>query len=564
MSFSIITKYGEKVFDDKEIINISSKPGSDLVLNFGFEFLLTIQYDKAANKCIVLNPFNNQNLLFKGVPLPAQSAVTTLCKIMIANTDEFIMIKVGQPQVQSISQPQVAQQQIAQSPQAQPQVQQVHSETVSSIAQQDFTKDDMRRLYGDADAAETKIKLEKNKQDIEKERVAIIKQVAYKINDLHGKISMGTKSSVILHIALFFASLVCAFGLSNYLTGLPLKDAQSIIQMPTNLRLVLLYSVVIFGVGLMFKQGVFLYFQNKLTQNAPATAKISEKFLLFIPLLFFIAVYFVNVLYYIAPGGLPFFAILMSLFFVSTAATLAAGCGYFKSNNVENLMSLETYEYREDFEKVVKDYQNWIERYINSLSAKKLNGIKEKIFSHQLKAFGETALGIVTAPVLAYGVSNTLAMCFPEAAGWIRISGLRFSPVFLILAALMIVFGFFMFTNAFLNIRKIQGSNVLKQDGFSNYQNHGVEIFGLEGVKKLNSDKGRCLLIGIAIIVIEFTMNVSYFSQSMGSDLSAMLLSMVAALVVTALLIAETYLLSATKYDIWTLEELITKVDKDY
>ena len=41
----------------------------------------------------------------------------------------------------------------------------------------------------------------------------------------------------------------------------------------------------------------------------------------------------------------------------------------------------------------------------------------------------------------------------------------------------------------------------------------------------------------------------------MGSDLSALLISVVAALVVTALLIAETYLLSATKYDIWTLED---------
>ena len=548
MSFSIITKYGEKVFNDKTSINISSKVGSDVTLNLGFEFLLTVHYDKASNRCILVNQFNNQNFLFKGTPLAEKVGITNVCKIMVANSDEFITIKVEQPQ---------------QAPQPQmPQHKQV--ETVSSIAQQDYTRDDMKRLYGDDEYAETRIKIERNKQDIEKDRVAIIKQVAYKINDLQGKISMGTKSSVVLHVALFFASLVCAFGLSNYLTGLPLKDAQSIIQMPTNLRLVLLYSLVIFGVGLMLKQGVFLYFQNRLNKQPSPTAKLAESFMMFIPIIFYVAIYFINMLYYMAPGGLPFFSILMSLFFVATAATLAAGCGYFKSNNVENLMSLEQYEYREDFEKVVKDYQHWIEIFINSLSPKKLKSVKEKIFSNQIRSFFETAAGIITAPVLAYGVSNTLAMCFPEAAGWIRISGLRFSPVFLILAAMMIIFGFFMFTNAFLNVRKVQGSNVLKQDGFSNYQNHGVEIFGLEGVKKLNSDKRRCLIIGIAIVVIEFTMNVSYFSQSMGSDLNALLVSMVAALVVTALLIAETYLLSATKYDIWTLEELISKVDKDF
>ena len=549
MTFSIITKYGEKTFEG-EMINVSSKPGSDLTLNLGFDFLLTIQYDRNQNKCTIVNPFNNPNFLFKGAPIGARLDVTNICKIMVANSDEFLTVKVMVPEVKM--------EQNIKIPQERP------SETVSAIAQKDFTKDDIQRLYGDSQNAETRIKLERYKADIEKERVGIIKQVAYKINDLHNKISMGSKSSAVLHVALFFASLVCAFGLSNYLTGLPLKDAQSIIQMPTNLRLVLLYSVVIFGIGLMFKQGVYLYFQNKLGVNNSPTAKISESFMLFVPTIFYVAIYFVNVLYYIAPGGLPFFAILMSLFFVLTAATIAAGCGYFKSNNVENLMALEKYEYREDFEKVVKDYQHWIEIYINSLSSKKLNTIKEKIFNHQIKAFGETILGIATAPVLAYGVSNTLAMCFPEAAGWIRISGLRFSPVFLTLAALMIVFGFFMFTNAFLNIRKIQGSNVLKQDGFSNYQNHGVEIFGLEGVKKLTTEKNRSLVIALAIVVIEFTMNVSYFSQSMGNDLSAMLLSMVAALVVTALLIAETYLLSSTRYDIWALEELIAKVDKDF
>ena len=312
----------------------------------------------------------------------------------------------------------------------------------------------------------------------------------------------------------------------------------------------------------MFKQGVYLLFQNKLNKST-SSSKAAESFMLYIPLIFYIAIYAINVLYYIAPGGFPFFAILISLFFVSITATLAAGCGYFKSNNVENAAVLEQYEYREDFEKVIKDYQRWIERYINSLSVTKLKNIKDKIFSYQIKATGETILGILTAPVLAYGVSNTLAMCFPEAAGWIRISGLRFSPVFLTLAALMIVFGFFMFANAFTNVRKVQGSNVLKQDGFSNYQNHGVEIFGLEGCKKLEDDKRRSLVIGIAIVIIEFTMNVSYFSQSFGGDLSAMLLSMVAALVVTALLIAETYMLSATKYDIWALEELIAKVDKE-
>ena len=544
MAFAIVTKNNKKVFN-QQMINISPKDDSDFPIDLGFDFLLTVQYDENANKCTVINPFNNPNFLFKGESIGIQLEVDKICKIMIKNSDEFIGIKIleKEPEIKEEPQPQKV-------------------ETVQEIASEGLTKTDITRLYGDEKKAMTKIKIEQQKSEIEKERISIIKQVAYQINDLKNKISLNSKTNAILHIAMFFASIICAFGVGNYLSGLPLKEAEQIIQMPTNLKIVLIYAIIIFGISLVLKQGFFTFFQNKEKDSVSSSAKFAELFMIFIPSLFLTAIYFINVLYYINSGA-TFFAILMSLFFVGTTATLAIGCGYIKSCDVINAKNLEQYEYREDFETVIKNYQRWIELFINSLSTSKINSIKDKIFSLQLKSIGETLLGIATAPVLAYGVSNTLAMCFPEAAGWIRISGLRFSPVFLTLAAIMIVFGFFMFVNAFLCIRKVQGSNVLKQDGFSNYITHGVEIFGLEGVKKLNSDKKRSLIIGLSIISIEFLMNISYFSQTMGGDLGGMMISAVAALVVTAILIAETYMLSQTKYDIWTLEELISKIDKD-
>ena len=211
----------------------------------------------------------------------------------------------------------------------------------------------------------------------------------------------------------------------------------------------------------------------------------------------------------------------------------------------------------------MREYQQWIEWFANNLSKTKLNNIKDKLFSLQLKSIGEIILGILTAPALAYGVSNTLAMCFPEAAGWIRISGLRLSPVFLVLATFLIIFAFFAFANGFTANKKIQASNVLKQDGFSNYLNHGVDIYGLEGEKKLDLEMRRSFIIGIAIIIIEFSMNVSYFMQSIGGDLKGMLLSAVAALVPTALLIAETFMLSQTNFEKYASEELLAKIDKD-
>jgi hypothetical protein len=58
-------------------------------------------------------------------------------------------------------------------------------------------------------------------------------------------------------------------------------------------------------------------------------------------------------------------------------------------------------------------------------------------------------------------------------------------------------------------------------------------------------------------------MNASYFMQEIGGDLSGMFLSAIAATVPTALLIAETFMLSQTKFETFACEELIAKIDKD-
>lgn len=530
MTFTIITKNGERSFANKELVNISSKDGYDFKADFGFDYLITIEYNKTTGKYSVLNQFNCTKFLFKGQPIPQKLEIEKMCKFMVADSDNFLTIRVDDTQISA------------------------------NIIQETVSEDDVKEMYGNSVNASAMAKLENRKAELEKARVAITKQISFSINDLRNKISMNTKANVFMHIALFVASLVLAFGLSNYLTGLPLKDSASIIQMPVNMKLLLMYTLIVFGVGLIAKQGFCLYLQNKIESN-PANV-VAEKVMLAFSSILFAAIYCINVLYYIA-GNLVFFAIFMSLFFSATTVTLAIACGYFKNNKIELAKELSKYEYREDFEIVIKEYQKWIDRFVNNISAVKIRNIKDKIFMLQLKSIGEICLGIITAPFLAYGVSNTLAMCFPEAAGWIRISGLRFSPVFLTLATFMIIFAFFAFVNAFLCNKKIQASNVIKNDGFSNYLKHGTEIYGLEGIKKLEIDMRRSFTIGLCIIFIEFSMNISYFMQEMGGDLGGMFLSSVAALVPTALLIAETYMLSQTKFDIHTGDELISKMDRE-
>lgn len=522
MSFSIITKTSEQTFKDKNCVSVSSQNNSDCVLNFGFSFLLSIKYDAVSGKCLLLNVSGSENLLFKGQPLPQQLIVEKMCKIMVKNSDDYIIIKVNKPADSTVT------------------TTSQNNNSVNTITTQ----------------------LDKMKAEIEKVRVSIIKQTAYAINDIKHKISMNSKTGILLHIGLFVASVILAFGVSNYFTGLPLKEAGNMIQMPVNIKFLAAFAVILYGIGLILKQGTFLFLQNRI-HKANAANSVSEKTLIILSSLFFAGIYVINILYYLTPDAMNLFAILMPLFFTFTCTAIAIGCGYFKCDSIELSKKLNEYEYREDFEQVMQRYRIWIEKFVNSLSHTKINNIENKLFSLQIKSVGEIVLGIMTAPFLAYGVSNTLAMCFPEAAGWVRISGLRISPVFLVLATFLIIFAFFSFVNGFTTNKKIQASNVLKVDGFSDYLQHGTDIFGLQGVKKLDTEMRRSFIIGLCIIFIEFSMNISYFMQEIGGDLGGLLLSCVAALVPTALLIAETYMLSQTKFETYVCDGVLAKYDRD-
>lgn len=534
MAVTISSTGKEKTFE-KEIINIGSNPDCDYVLDVGFNFMLTVQYNAKENKCTIVNTFSNENILFKGKPIGTKLETDKICKLMIEGSSEFIGIKITE------SAPSAS------------------FKTAANIAAEDFTEEDIKGLYGADVNASTRIKIEKKKTDIEKARAAIVKETGSAINALKKRLSLNTASAVFLNIALFLSSLVTAFGVSNYLMGLPIVETKNFLHMPANIKMLFLFTILIFGLSILLKQGVFLLLQNK--NNETNVSKTAETFMLGVSSLFIIALYIINLIYYMNPNGNVIFGILISLFFIGIMTTIAISCGYFKYNGQELSKELDKFEYREDFEEVMTAYGQWIERYINSLGKNKLQNIKDKLFSLQLKSAGELIIGLLTAPFLAYGVSNTLAMCFPEAAGWVRISGLRFSPVFLVLATFLIIFAFFAFVNAFYSVRKIQGSEVIKQDGFSNYLSHGVDIAGLQGVRKMNTEKTRSLVIGLVIIFIEFSMNTSYFMTEIGGDFQGIFLSVIAALVPTALLIAETYMLSQTKFDIYASEELLAKLD---
>ena len=532
MSVTITSKNQEKTFREKDFIIIGSNSDCDFQINTGFDFILTVQYDDRQKKCTVTNNFENSNILFKGEPFKGRLVLTKFCKLQISGSDEFISIKINS------------------------------DETVGNIAQKDLTQTEIKEIYGNDINTDVKLKLEKRKSDLEQERIAIAKQIAFAINDIKKRLSLNFKASIVLNTALIISTIVMTFGITNYLLGLPISDTVAFMNMPVNIKMLALFSILTYAVSLSLKQGIFLYLQNRDVAKPLTGAKFAQNFLIILPTFFMLGFYAVNMIYYMNPNGRIVYGILVSLFFVMINITLAFACGYFKYSGHKLSMELYKYEYREDFEIILNKYQSWIEMFINSIGQVKLNYIKDKIFTLQLKGIGETILGILTAPFLAYGVSNTLAMCFPEAAGWIRISGVRFSPVFLVLATMLIIFAFFTITNGFVNIRKVGGSDVIKLDGFRNYLSHGVDIFGLQNAKALEKERVRFFVIGISIIFIEFTMNTSFFMTEIGADLGGIFISLVAATVPTALLIAETYILSRTNYELFVCDSLISKLDR--
>ena len=395
--------------------------------------------------------------------------------------------------------------------------------------------------------------------DTERNRISIIKEIGFKTTEFKQSIGMASKLNLILSAAMVILSVVSSFGITNYLLGLKVDSSASTINLTTNFWFLAGISLIILAVcvTLKYATGALVNFNSAV--NMYGKNNIAQKSILAFSICFLFVAYVLNLCYY--KPILGFSAVFVSLLFVGGLATVSIGSGYFYGQLKVLRQHLDAYEYREDFEAVIKNYRVLISKYINKLSPNKINTVKSHLLNHQLRMILEVMVGLITSPFLAYGVSNTIASCFPEAANWIRISGIRFSPIFLILATFLIIFAFFSFVRAFTIGKQIKGSEILKYDGFHDYNRHGVTILGVDSMKNLEREKKVVMFIACSIIFIEFTMNVSYFVTEIGGDIQGMLSSIIIAFVPTALLIAETHMLSATMYKINNLNDLLENLD---
>lgn len=393
---------------------------------------------------------------------------------------------------------------------------------------------------------------------LEKNRIAIIKEIGFKILEFKNNIKTSEAINMVLSLNIVVLSLVCSFGITNFLLGLKIDTSANGVNLTTNFWFLIAATSIVVAVCLALKYSLSAMLWNKHIKKC-TNNNFAQQTTLHVSVVFLAIIYILNLSYYKPISG--FTAFIVSLLFVGALSIATVGSGYFHNSIKVLKRQLTDCEYREDFETIIKDYRSLIHAYINKLSQNKIKNIKNNLLNCQMSMVMEIFVGLLTAPFLAYGVSNTLAGCFPEAASWIRISGVRFSPIFLVLSTFLIIFAFFSFIRAFTISKQIKGSEIIKFDGFHDYARHGVNILGLDSMRSLEKEKGYVMFIACSIILIEFTMNVSYFISEMGADPQGMFLSLVTALVPTALLVAETAMLSNTMYKISNYNEVLEAID---
>lgn len=557
MKLVITSKNNEKTFVDKTTINIGTAPNCDFKLNkadLGYDLLFSLQKQENG-KWQIINSFKSEKILFRGQPIGAAVEIGSLCKLMLAGTDEFVSIKATvagtNPKIVPGSL------ELANRRNAEKIKKAEIKKTITMIEDEEINEQDIENLYGSGIGAQTKIKIDRRKADIERRRALITKEIAYKSDFLRNKLSQNELLLAVLNV------LIVAIPFS---IALILKDVVRIQSNNGDLQTRILFLVAIAFIIMTFllKQGQFLSLQNKGKRVPISSIQIQRLSMITSCGIFAVVIIFAIAELLFNTYHVPPFLCQMLLLCSCLCIFLGAFAGFIKNINTETGEELDSYQSREDFQAVVKDYQQWITLFVNNISRKKLNNIKESIFGLQIKAAMEYLMGILTAPFLAYGVSQTLGECFMDAAAWIRIESFKFSPIFLTLATLMIIFAFHCFATSFCTSKRLHASNVIREDGFSDYNVHGVTIHGIESSKNVKKEARKWLMIALAVVVIEMTMNVSYFINEMGHDIQGMLLSFIAALVPTAILIMETTMLGNTKFEIITKEELLQKVDKDY
>ena len=268
MKVTITSKNNEKAFNDSNVINIGSMPNCHFKINPGFDLLISLQ--KLDNgKWKIINNLKSDKVLFRGQPIGASIEIGSLCKLMLADSDEFISIKITAAGTNPKIVP--GSLELANRKNAERLKRAESKKTISMIEDEELNEEDIETLYGSGAGVQAKIKIDRKKSDIERRRALITKEIAYKSNYLRQKLGQNEIILSVLNAFIGIVPLTMAYILKDIIAfGFADKALQS--------RILFLVAVCFIIITCLLKQGQFLVLQNNSKgSKASTSSKLIER-----------------------------------------------------------------------------------------------------------------------------------------------------------------------------------------------------------------------------------------------------------------------------------------------
>ncbi|MDE6138563.1 MAG: hypothetical protein K2F57_03745, partial [Candidatus Gastranaerophilales bacterium] len=126
--------------------------------------------------------------------------------------------------------------------------------------------------------------------NIEKQRIAIIKEIGFRILELKNNIKSTGITSFILNVAMVILSVVSSFGITNFLLGFKIDNTSSVLNLTTNFGFLTCVTAIVAAICLILKQSVYSLLDFNANKRF-GDSNLAQKFVIGISSFFLFIVY---------------------------------------------------------------------------------------------------------------------------------------------------------------------------------------------------------------------------------------------------------------------------------
>ena len=132
---------------------------------------------------------------------------------------------------------------------------------------------------------------------IENSRIAIVKEIGNKIQSLKSQISSLSKIAFVADAAILVLSIICSFGMTNFILHLPIDTSKGILNLTTNYGFLIAISLIVFAVSFAMKQSVFSLIESSQNKRYGENNDV-QRFMVMASCVFMLVIYAINLFYY--------------------------------------------------------------------------------------------------------------------------------------------------------------------------------------------------------------------------------------------------------------------------